>query len=62
MKTVGNKKINGDAKFCIFGCYFYYGFGQWHNSYYNATNLQNNTGWKFKKDAINYARVCFKIN
>lgn len=56
MKTVGDKKINGDAKFCAFGQYFYYGFGEWHTFHHNATHLQNGLGFKFKKDAINYAR------
>lgn len=60
MKTIGDKKVNGNARFTAFGQTFYYGFGEWHCFYHNAVELQNELGFRFKKDAINYARRQFK--
>ena len=54
MKT----KIDTDGvkHFTAFGKDFYYGFGAWHTFKHNALVNMNLEGFKFKKDAIAWAR------
>lgn len=47
---------DGTKYFFAFGQVFFFGFGGWQMFKNNATQNNNIEGFKFKKDAINYAR------
>lgn len=47
---------DGIKHFVAFGQDFYFGFGGWQMFKSNATQNNNIEGFKFKKDAIAYAR------
>lgn len=54
MKTI--KTWDEIPMFTAFGQTFYKGFGGWQFFKENAKNNNNIDGFKFKKDAINWAR------
>lgn len=54
MKT--NITYDGIPHFEAFGQDFYLGFGGWQMFRENAINNNNIEGFRFKKDAISYAR------